>query len=189
MSNFADFSDEQLVSAFRGGDERAGEQLRVRDKNKVLAVARRFFIVGGDTEDLVQEGMCGLYSAMTGYGGGVSFDSYAHACIKNRIIDAVKRAHNNKNCALNGSSPLAEDGEGVAGGGFSPEEILIGTEAADELDGVMKNTLSALEYGALRMYIDGAATGEISAALGISYKQTDNALVRAKHKMRGALNM
>ena len=78
-------TEEELVSSFRGGDKSAGEELLVRYKNKVLSVARRFFLAGGDTDDLVQEGMCGLYSAMTSFEGGSGFSAYAYASIRNRI--------------------------------------------------------------------------------------------------------
>ena len=84
-------SDEELVARFRAGDKRAGETVLARYKNNVLSVARRFFLAGGDTEDLVQEGMCGLYSAMTSFDGQGGFSAYAHACIRNRILDAVKQ--------------------------------------------------------------------------------------------------
>lgn len=190
MNGHSDLTDEQLVEAFRGGDENAGETLLFRYKNKVLSVARRFFLAGGDTEDLVQEGMCGLYSAMLSYhisgGGQGGFCGYAHACIKNRILDAVKKSYNVRNSALNESVPYLDDGEGGSGGD-SPEDALIVSETAKEFAEAMKTKLSALEYKVMKMYIDGATMAEISAALGLTYKQTDNALVRAKNKLRGSV--
>ncbi len=176
-------SDEELISRFRGGDKRAGEEVLVRYKNSVLAVARRFFLAGGDTEDLVQEGMCGLYSAMITFEGSGVFAAYAHACIRNRILDAVKKSCAVKNSPLNGSTPFCEDGEGGAERSFSPEELLIGSEATSEFFKKIKGALSPLEYRAICMYIDGATMAEICSALNKTYKQTDNALVRAKHKL------
>ena len=187
MENIHFRTDEELVKLFRGGDGKAGEELLFRYKNKVLSVARRFFLAGGDTEDLVQEGMCGLYSAITSYGGDSGFSSYAHACIKNRIIDAVKKSGNSKNTPLNCFLPLSEDGESGAACGsvpVSPEEALIDSEAVKEFSDTMKRELSPLEYKAVCLYIDGATMTEISAALGKTYKQTDNALARAKNKLR-----
>ena len=94
-------SDEQLALLSQGGDETATEQLLKRYKNVVLSVARRFFLSGGETEDLVQEGMCGLYSAIEGYSEGKSaFSSYAARCIRNRIIDAVKSTRGARHSAL-----------------------------------------------------------------------------------------
>lgn len=179
--------DEELIALHRAGDNRACDELLDRYKNKVLKVARRFFLVGGDTEDLVQEGMCGLYSAITSFSGDGGFCSYAHACIKNRIIDAVKKSGSSKNTALNCFQPLSEDGEGGAAIVFSPEEALIGNEEAKEFSETMKRELSPLEYKAVCLYIDGATMTEISEALGKTYKQTDNALARAKNKLRKIL--
>ena len=180
-------SDEELVSRFRAGDKKAGEEVLVRYKNSVLSVARRFFLAGGDTEDLVQEGMCGLYSAMISFDGTSGFSPYAHACIRNRIFDAVKKSCTDKNSALNESKPFNECEEGGAENSFSPEELLLGSEAESEFFRKMKGVLSPLEYKAICMYIDGATMSEICSALNKTYKQTDNALVRAKHKLVGVL--
>lgn len=178
--------DEELIALHRAGDGGACDELLDRYKNKVLKVARRFYLVGGDAEDLVQEGMCGLYSAITSFSGDGGFSSYAHTCIKNRIIDAVKKSGNNKNFALNGFLPFPDD-EGPVANGFSPEEALIGSEEASEFTEKMKSGLSPLEYKAVCLYIDGATMAEISTALGKTYKQTDNALARAKKKLRNIL--
>lgn len=178
-------SDEQLVAAFRGGDRQACEEVLARYKNRVLSVARRFFLYGGDTEDLVQEGMCGLYSAIVGFEGESGFQAYANACIRNRIVDAVKRSYNSKNAALNGFVQL--DGGEEAPAGFSPEEQLIDREAGREMMQKMRSALSDLEYRAMTMYIDGCTLPEISSALGKTYKQTDNAITRAKNKLRALL--
>lgn len=180
-------TDEELSAAFRGGDKAAGEELLVRYKNKVLAVARRFFLAGGDTEDLVQEGMCGLYSAMTSFEGKAGFSAYAHACIRNRIRDAVKKS-GAKGASAKAVTSFCEDGEGMAAVELTPEEALLDSEAVSEFLRQMKSALSPLEYKVIGMYIDGASMTEISSSLGITYKQTDNALVRAKHKLRRILN-
>lgn len=180
-------SDEELIARFRAGDKKAGEEVLVRHKNSVLSVARKFFIAGGDVEDLVQEGMCGLYSAMISFDGTGGFSPYAYACIKNRILDAVKRARADKNSALEHSTSLNECREGGTERSFSPEELLIGSEAASEFFIKLKGVLSPFEYRAICMYIDGANMAEICSALNKTYKQTDNALVRAKHKLQKAL--
>ncbi|MGN1060398.1 MAG: sigma-70 family RNA polymerase sigma factor, partial [Candidatus Coproplasma sp.] len=77
-------TDEQLIAEFRSGDGNACEEILNRYKNKVLSIARGYFLSDCDTEDLVQEGMCGLYSAITAYSGDGSFAPFAYACIKNR---------------------------------------------------------------------------------------------------------
>ena len=175
-------TDEQLIHSFRGGDKAAGEQLLILYKNKVLSIARKFFLVGGDTDDLVQEGMCGLYSAMTSFEGTNGFGAYAYKCIKNRIVDAVKKSGSAKNAPLNGSSPISEaDGKADT---INPEDILIDGENADETARTMQSALTEREYKAFKMYIDGATMGEIVSTLQITYKQADNAIMRAKNKLR-----
>ncbi len=182
-------TDEQLVARFHGGDKGACEEILSRYKNRVLSVARRFFLSGGDTEDLVQEGMCGLYSAIVGFSGNVGFQAYADACIKNRILDAVKRSYNNKNAAMNGFLQLSDEGEEAVSGNASPEEQIIFREARREMMEKMSGALSDFEYRAICMYIEGATLPEISGALGKTYKQTDNAITRAKNKLRSVLGV
>lgn len=180
-------TDEQLVAAFRSGDKYALDELLVRYKNRVLSVARGFFLVGADTEDLVQEGMCGLYSAILSFDGRAEFVRYANVCIRNRILDAVKKSTNGKNVKDGLLLPYSEE-DGALSSDFSPEDALIGDEEKRELADVMKRALSNLEYRVISMYIEGAAMSEITAALGITYKQADNALVRAKNKLRKIKN-
>lgn len=174
-------SDEELVLRFHAGEKEAGEEILTRYKDTVRSVARRFFLVGGDTDDLVQEGMCGLYSALTSFSGNSGFSAYAYACVRNRILDAVKKA-SGKNITF-----VSEDGDGLATFGCTPEETIIGEETASEFSRVMQDVLSPLEYRAICMYVDGARMPEIAAALNKTYKQTDNALLRAKNKLRRVL--
>lgn len=177
-------SDEELVAAFQSGDRAAGEELMLSYKTAVLKIARRFFLSGGETEDLVQEGMCGLYSAMLNYkSGDRDFSAYAHACIKNRILDVVKANSNFKNAALNNSLPI--DGEErLYSQRRSPEDELINSENESELNCVLKRNLSPLEYKVMSMYVDGVAMSGICESLAKSYKTVDNAIMRAKRKLQ-----
>lgn len=175
-------TDERLIEMFRSGDGAACDELLNRYKNKVLAIARGYFLSGGDTEDLVQEGMCGLYSAMISFKGEGAFAPYAHVCIKNRILDAVK--HSLGNVAPVTVKPFSEEEEGGADGAFSPEDELINSEESREFSEIMKSSLSPLEYRAVAMYIEGATMTETAEALGLTYKQIDNALSRAKRKLK-----
>ena len=101
-------SDEALVKRAQGGDREATEKLLRRHMNLVLARARQFFLAGGDTDDLVQEGMIGLYSAINEYDGreGKSFKNFAYLCVTRQILDAVKRSSRLKNSPLNNSVSL-----------------------------------------------------------------------------------
>lgn len=176
-------SDENLIFAFRRGDKRAGETLLSRYKNKVLAVSRRFFLAYGDTEDLAQEGMCGLYSAMITFEGESGFAAYAHNSIKNRMIDAVKRQSGNKGVAPEELMLVFED-DIVPSSVMTPEEALIDSEEVNELGAIMREKLSPMEYKTLCMYMEGTPLAEIAAAIGKTYKQTDNAICRAKNKLK-----
>lgn len=178
-------TDEQLVALFQKGDKTAGEKLLVKYKSNVLKIARRFFIYGGETEDLVQEGMCGLYSAMVTYSRqNADFSTYAYKCVRNRIIDAVKASANNKNSALNNFLPISDDGEEFGSGTQNPEDELIKSEDTDELILVMKNNLSQLEFKVMSLYVEGVPISEISQSLKKPYKTIDNAIMRSKRKLQ-----
>ena len=179
-------SDERLVVLSQQGDKAATDALLKRYKNMVLSVARRFFLSGGETEDLVQEGMCGLYSAMQNFERG-DFPSYAYACIKNRIADEVRRSSGAKNMALNSSLPIDGEAMGMASPEVSPEDELINSESRDELSDLMRRALSPFEYRVMSMYVDGATMSEMCLALGKNYKSIDNAISRSKNKLQKLL--
>lgn len=175
-------TDEQLISQFRNGDSGACEQILIRYKNKVLAIARGYFLSDCDTQDLVQEGMCGLYSAITAFNGEGNFAPFAYTCIRNRIVDAFKHSQGKAPALI--LKPFSEEEEGGVSLAFSPEDALINSEESRELNELMKSSLSKLELKAIEMYVEGATMNEIAAALNITYKQLDNALSRAKNKLK-----
>ena len=176
-------TDEEIVVLCRGGEKAAWEKLYDRYKPIVLKIARRFFLSGGETEDLVQEGMFGLYSAVSGFKeGGASFSSYAYSCIKNRILDAVKKSVGYKQSALDIFPPIREEGEEWIS--RNPEDEVILREDRSELLQKMSKALSALEFKAMVLYIDGMTMAEISSALGKPAKSVDNAINRSKHKLQ-----
>ena len=179
-------SDEQLALACQGGDKAAWEKLYTKYKPIVLSIARRFFLSGGETEDLVQEGMCGLYSATLGFNpenGG--FSAYANKCIRNRIVDAVKLSNGAKHSALNNFLPIME--VGAERMSLNPEDEVIGREGKREILQKMSTALSSLEFKAIIMYTDGMSMAEISSALGKNIKSIDNAINRAKNKLQSIL--
>lgn len=177
-------TDEELVLSCRTGDKASWEELYKRYNSKVLAIARRFFLSGGETEDLVQEGMCGLYSAVNGYREGSNFSAYAISCIKNRIVDAVKKCSGAKYSALNNFAPISEVGEEIYYSNDSPEDELIMREDKREILQLMSKVLSPLEFKSLVMYTEGMSMAEISSAVGKPAKSVDNALNRAKNKLQ-----
>ena len=179
-------ADEELAFAAQGGDRSAAETLLEKYKNAVRGIARGYFLEGGDGEDLVQEGMIGLYSAITGYReGGMSVKNFAYLCIHRRIMTAVKSASRQKHLALNRYVPLVNaDGQGTdIVSEENPETILIGGEERGEFLRLLREQLSPAEYEALLSYMEGLSIAEIAARTGKREKSVENAVQRAKKKV------
>ena len=172
-------TDEELVKLAQADDQGAIEELLRRHSGLVRSCARRYFLVGGETEDLIQEGMIGLYRAIRSYDGTregcSSFKNFAYLCISRQILDAVKRASkSNAETSLNG---------GMAQSGLSPEELLILSDEQKEFRQKMSRVLSDFEFKVMTMYMDGMTCAEICEATGKSPKSVDNALLRSKRKL------
>jgi RNA polymerase sporulation-specific sigma factor len=177
-------TDEELVKLSKEGDKRATEELLLRHFGLVRGVARGFFLVGGETEDLIQEGMIGLYNAIEDYKEtGKSFKNFAHLCVSRRIIDAVKASARKKNSPLNEGVPMAEEDE-LADSGLSPEELLILNDDRREFRQKMSGVLSDFEFKVTTMYMDGMSCVEICEATGKTQKSVDNAIQRSKKKLQ-----
>lgn len=181
-------SDEELVKRAQNGDQAATEELLERYKNVVRARARSFFLAGGETEDLIQEGMVGLYNAIHAYDGEksarLSFKNFVYLCVSRRIIDAVKNAARDKNVPLNNYVSIFDLNFDLADEN-SAEEELIRTEDRTELLQKMSKALSAFEFRIVVMYMDGMSYVQIAEATGKDTKSIDNALQRSKKKLMG----
>ncbi len=181
-------SDEQLVQKAQSGDNQATEKILLRYSDVVRGRARRFFLVGGETEDLIQEGMIGLYKAIGDYKLGetsLSFKNFAHLCISRRLIDAVKSSARKKNVPLNNYVSLfSGEYEDVT---KNPEDELIQSESRKEFMQEMSKELSDFEFRVIVMYIDGMSCLEICQATGKSEKSVDNAIQRSKKKLQKLL--
>ena len=184
-------SDEELVVLSQNGDKQATEDLLLRHAGLVRGCARGFFLIGGETEDLIQEGMIGLYNAIGEYRqteGGSSFKNFAYLCVSRRIIDAVKTSARKKNSPLNNATSI-----GMIGGaeelsdGLNPEDALILRDDRREFRQKMSGVLSDFEFKVTTMYMDGMSCGEICQATGKSVKSVDNALQRSKRKLQEVL--
>ena len=178
-------NEEELVKLAQSGDACATETLLQRYKNAVKSVARSFFLAGGETEDLIQEGMCGLYTAIQNFRPGkMSFKNFAFLCIYRRIVSAVKMATRKKHTPLNDYVSFTESGiEEKFLSDVNPEETLIMNESLRELTENMKTYLSPGEYECISLYIEGHSLSEIAARTGRSEKSADNAVQRAKKKI------
>ena len=185
QNDYREKTDEELLALFKGGDKQATETLMLRYAGLVRGIARGFFLAGGETEDLIQEGMIGLYHAVENYKSGAdssSFKNFAYLCVTRRIIDAVKAAARKKNNPLNyGLSPYGLDL--AADVAVSPEDEMILRDDRLELRQKMSKALSDFEFKVMTMYIDGMSCAEICEATGKAAKSVDNAIQRSKRKL------
>ncbi len=192
-------SDEELVNKIQSGDIKAENELFARYKDLVVKIARGYFIVGGDIEDIVQEGMIGLYKAIRGYSGHkeTTFKTFAVICIKHQIQTAIKRANTNKNKPLSTAISLQSFNENaVESLDFLPVELVLDTTPAekvidkenyDTFKRDIKRLLSDKEFQVLRLYLQGFSYREISQSLNLTQKSIDNTLTRIKAKLREKL--
>lgn len=195
-------SDEKLVELSAQGDLIATEYILARYKNLVRSRARMYFLAGADKEDLIQEGMIGLFKAIRDFDCDrpASFHGFAELCIKRQIITAVKTATRQKHMPLNSyvslSNPMYEgDSEGVleeilpGGTESDPEHLFISKENAEFLNERMDELLSSLEKSVLAYYLEGKSYQEIAELLDKTPKSIDNALQRVKKKMERFENL
>ena len=188
-------ADEALCSLAASGDRIAEEALVMRYHRLVRICARPYFLAGGDSEDLIQEGMVGLLAAIREYDSGkaASFRTFAEVCIKNRLISVIKAAARDKHIPLNNSvsfgNPLfSGNGDPLAFGASDgpetdPEEILLSRESFRERLEALMGQLSGFEASVLRLYLNGLSYSEIAAEVNKSPKSVDNAVQRIRHKL------
>lgn len=194
--NYDTLTDEELVELSSAGDKNATEYLLSRYKNAVRAKARMYFLAGADRDDIVQEGMIGLFKAIRDFdiSKQASFKSFAELCVRRQIITAVKTATRKKHLPLNSYVSLSkpafqEDGEGYFLDILSeleemgPEELFISKENAKDMGVKIKESLSKLEREVLDMYVEGMSYQEIAKRMNRPPKSIDNALQRIKKKL------
>lgn len=187
MSEIAEekLDDETLLERSQKGDEKATRALIFRYSGLVRMRARGFFLVGGETEDLIQEGMIGLYSAILSYktyGKGRSFKNFAYLCVTRQMIDAVKR-YSSKKSTPPKSTVSIEEAEGMSFE-ITPEDMIILSDDRRELQQKMSRVLSDFEFKITTMYMDGMSYAEICEATGKTAKSVDNAIQRSKKKLQ-----
>lgn len=199
---FEKLEDEQLIEMVHQGDSEALDYLIQKFRNFVRAKARSYFLIGADKEDIVQEGMIGLYKAIRDYKGDKlsSFKAFAELCITRQIITAIKTATRQKHIPLNSyvslDKPIYDEESDrtlmdVISGTkmMDPEELIINREKFNSIEGKMMELLSDLERKVLALYLDGQSYQEISAELNRHVKSIDNALQRVKRKLERYLEM
>ncbi|MGH3442916.1 MAG: RNA polymerase sporulation sigma factor SigH [Nitriliruptorales bacterium] len=191
----AEATDEELVELVRDGDDLAVAELLERYRRFARAKARTYFLVGGDREDVVQEGMIGLYKAIRDYqpGHDAAFRSFADLCITRQILTAIKTATRQKHGPLNSYIPLEKRqsagsertvGELVAcETADDPLQTVIAADEFAQLRTIFADLLSGLEAEVLDLYVEGRSYQEIAEVLGRHVKSVDNALQRIKRKL------
>ena len=195
---YASLSDEELcaiVSDSKSGETGAGEELFLRYRDFIKAKVRPYFLVGGDSEDLIQEGMIGLYNAIRDYSPdrNASFRTFAELCITRQVLTAIKAATRTKHKPLNdyvSFSSEAGESDGISledqiedESPTDPEEIVIESESFRQLMGRISSFLSSYENKVLKLYLDGHSYSSIAETLGKPAKSIDNALQRIKSKL------
>ena len=199
---FDDMTDEEVVCEAVNGDHEALEYLINKYKNFVKSKARSYFLIGADREDIIQEGMIGLYKAIRDFNPDKlsSFRAFAELCITRQIITAIKTATRQKHIPLNSyislNKPLYDEYSDrtlldiLSGVKISdPEELIISREEFEDIEGKMGEILSKLEWQVLMAYLGGKSYQEIAKELKRHVKSIDNALQRVKRKLEKYLEV
>lgn len=191
-------SIDELIIKAKNNDENAMEQLLQRFKSKVTAISREYFLVGADFDDLIQEGMIGLYKAINVYDPNKNhnFSAFASLCIHRQLQNAVKNANRKKNSPLNSYLPIEYYGGVKTDADDSFSKLIIVDDNSDfekqfidnEMNAIMiskvKNILTDVQFKLLKMFLNGESYINMAKALNISTKQVDNMLQSIKKKLR-----
>ena len=197
---FEGMSDEEILADIKQGDSDAVDYLMDKYKNLVRRKAANLFLIGADKEDLIQEGMIGLYKAIRDYENekAATFHTFAELCIVRQMYSAIKASNRQKNIPLNTYislyGPAFEEEKGQEHGenyanyvqrekNQNPEELVIDKENLAVLEYTIENRLSSLEKEVVQYYMNGLSYVEIAELLGRSPKSVDNALQRIKTKL------
>lgn len=195
LLRYQDMTDEDVVALAQNGDGDALVFLLNKYKNFVRSKARSYFLIGADHEDIVQEGMIGLYKSIRDFQPSrlASFRSFAELCVKRQIITAIKAATRQKHVPLNSyvslNKPLYDEESDrtlldvIEGRVTNPEDLYISKEDLKSIHAQMDQLLSDLERQVLEAFMDGKSYQEIAEMLGRHVKSIDNALQRVKRKL------
>ena len=197
MSKYDRMTDEQLLCDYKNGNQEIMDYLMVKYKSMVRKKARAMYLLGGENEDLIQEGMIGLFKAVQDYevDQEASFFSFARLCVTRQLYSAIEASNRKKHSPLNSYISLyeREDGEGSlidmmeSEHETNPEELLVSQEHAKSLEERLEKDLSELERRVLYLHLMGTDYKTIAKLLDRSPKTIDNALQRIKGKMQRIL--
>lgn len=198
-NKYSEYSDEELIERYRSGENAIMDFLMIKYKNLVLSKTKSLYLLGGETEDLIQEGMIGLFQAVNDYdfGRDASFFTFADLCVTRKIYNAIKASNEKKHSFLNNyvslyaSTEGDDQSEGPAlaerlsnADDSDPEKMALIGELKDELITAINEELTDLERENFLLYLTGMTNSEIARVIGRSPKETDNAIQRAKVKLK-----
>lgn len=198
--DFENMEENQIIELAQQGTDEAMTHMLERYKGLVRVLSRPLFLIDGDKDDLVQEGMIGLYKAVNGYDQttGTSFETFATHCINRQMYSAIKKSNRQKNIPLNSYisiySQVGKEGQesdnlflidqSLEAVQQNPEEIIIGQENANSIQRRLYSRLSELERQVLDLFLQGISYQEIATRMGKTPKAIDNALQRIKRKLQ-----
>lgn len=197
MQDYEQCTDEELILRIRDGENQVTDYIMDKYKNLVRSKAGSMYILGADKDDLIQEGMIGLFKAVRDFDSGrdASFFTFAELCISRQMYSAIQAADRKKHLPLNSYISLYGSGDEanteneklmgeLADTGLDPETLIIDRLNVEELERRMEQELSLFEKQVLDLYITGMGYAQIAKVLGKDEKSTDNALQRTKAKVK-----
>lgn len=198
-ASYTEMNDAQLIRMFRQGEAPVMDYLMEKYKYLVRKKANALFLLGGDSEDLIQEGMIGLFKAIRDYDElEGSFYSFAELCVNRQLYTAIEAAARKKHRPLNSYVSLSNEGgeeEGVsirgalAANDLNPEQMVIDRESMEDVLERIRASLSRMEEKVFTYYLEGMNYRQIAAKMGKSEKSVDNSLQRIKQKTQKLLNL
>lgn len=204
MYDYSAYTDEELILRLRDGEEAIMDYIMNKYKNLVRKYARNMYILGAEEQDLIQEGMIGLFRAIKDYDSGrdASFFTFADLCISRKMYNAIEASKREKHTPLNNYvSFYASNDEDNTDGKMkfmdlisadeisNPENLLIDRENVERIENLVEQELSDFEKQVFDLYITGMTYSQIAKVLGRDEKSTDNALQRIKSKLRKAMQV
>lgn len=186
-------TDEELVALSKKGDEKATDTLFNKYKPLIKSKVKTYYLIGGDKDDVYQEGLIGFYKALIDYSGGmnVPFGAFANICITRRMQNAVKFANRKKHSPLNNYLSMDDEENAnqlVTNDVFDPQQIFINSEKYEALKSDIDNILSGFEKQVFLFYIKDMSYADIAKATGKTQKSIDNAVQRIKRKLSLKIN-
>lgn len=204
MYDYSTYTDEELILRLRDGEEAIMDYILDKYKNLVRKYARNMYILGAEEQDLIQEGMIGLFRAIKDYDSGrdASFYTFADLCVSRKMYNAIEASKREKHTPLNDYISFYSDSDGENNEGktmlldllsadetSNPEKLFIDRENVERIERLVVQELSDFEKQVFDLYITGMKYGQIAKVLGRDEKSADNALQRIKSKLKKAMQM